>query len=242
MICETYAYTHKGGRQHNEDCLTYKEKDTKATWVLADGLGGHAGGEIASQIGVEAIVDYLDQIDEVTPISLKEAVDCANSRVISAQEEQPHTKRMKTTLVAALTDYTKLYWANVGDSRLYFFREGQLIAHTVDHTVSYKAYLAEEIAYEEIRNHEDKSKLLRVVGNDDKCKVDLNEEGIVLQEGDAFLLCSDGFWEYIYEIEMAIDLQKAQTSKHWIDAMLQRHMRRAQANHDNYSVIGVFVK
>lgn len=242
MICETYAYTHKGGREHNEDYLSYREEDAKATWVLADGLGGHAYGELASKTAVNTVLQSVAGESQESAVVLKRAIELANEEILKIQEIKAETKRMRTTIVAALTDYKRLYWANVGDSRLYFFRKGQLVKHTPDHTVSYKAYLAGELTYEEIRNHEDKSKLLRVIGNDSRCKVELGEEGFMLEAGDAFLMCSDGFWEYIYELEMALDLQKSRSPKEWVDYMLQRHVIRAQQNHDNYSVVAVFVK
>lgn len=242
MRSDTYAYTHKGGREINEDMLMYEEEREKAEWVLADGLGGHTCGEIASTIGVKAAMDVLKEAKLVSKDVVRDAIEKSNSKLIEVQDSTPHTKNMRSTIVVALADAEKLIWGSIGDSRIYLFRDGEILTQSKDHTVSYKAYLSGEIMYEDIRHHEDKGRLLRVLGNDKECRVDMGDDYIYLKSGDAFLLCSDGFWEYVYEMEMIIDLQKSRTPKEWINYMLKRHLKRVNQNHDNYSLIGVFIK
>lgn len=112
---------------------------------------------------------------------------------------------------------------------------------TADHSVSYCAYLSKEINYTDIRFHEDKNKLTRALGNDVKIKTDLSDE-VTPQSGDAFLLCTDGFWEYVFETEMEIDLLKSKTAKQWFEFMLTRHYERRNPDNDNFSAIMAMVQ
>ena len=125
----------------------------------------------------------------------------------------------------------------MGDSRLYHFSGGELTHFTRDHSVTYMKYLGGEISYMDVYHDDDRSSLLRVLGKAD-CHPETGSS--VLQPGDAFLLCSDGFWEFVYNEEIQADLLKAETPKQWVQLMLLRHIRRTPPGNDNFSVIAVF--
>jgi serine/threonine protein phosphatase PrpC len=148
---------------------------------------------------------------------------------------------MKTTAVALDIRDDKALWVHNGDSRLYYFTNNEIEAVTKDHSVSFKKYVSGEITYREINTDDDRSSLLGVLGNKEKCSPELSGEAITLKNGDAFLLCSDGFWEYVYDDEMLIDFLKSETPQDWAELMLLRHIRRAKPKHDNFSVITIFV-
>lgn len=93
----------------------------------------------------------------------------------------------------------------------------------------------------QIRFHDDRNKLLKVLGNEDDLKLKKLCEPIALERGDAFLLCSDGFWEYIYEVEMEIDLIKSSTPQEWMTFMVKRLLSRVTTNNDNFTAICVFI-
>ncbi len=242
MEFQTYAYTNRGARPQNEDFFGYQVSEKGGVWVVADGLGGHSYGEVASQLAVRSVIDSFNSEFIFSEDSLRCSIEKANDSILKEQEVNKQHSGIRTTLAAAISDYKQITWANIGDSRLYYFSLSALREVTADHTVSYKAYLAGEIGYEDIRNHEDKSKLLRALGNDKTCKVDVLKKPRTLMSGDAFLICTDGFWEYVYETEMEIDLIKAASPRMWGELMLLRHIKRIKHNHDNFTVMTVFVR
>ena len=100
-------------------------------------------------------------------------------------------------------------------------------------------YLGGEISYMDIYHDDDRSSLLRALGKQ-PCKPEANQG--TLLPGDAFLLCSDGFWEYVYQEEILADLLKAETPEQWAQTMLLRHIRRTPEGNDNFSLIAVFAE
>ena len=149
---------------------------------------------------------------------------------------------MRTTLVFAVADNDKIRYANVGDSRFYYFKNGKLAAQSEDHTVSGLAAKMGDISVEDIRTDPDKNKLIKVLGEKEQLVVRLNNNTFTAEKGDAFLLCSDGFWEYVYELEMEVDLAKSSTPKEWIKFMIKRLFLKTEGiNNDNFTVIGVIV-
>lgn len=237
MELSVYAFSNKGARAHNEDSWDAHLSEKGGVFVLADGLGGHRKGEAASRMAVEIIMEALRALDAPDETAVREAFLAANAAIMEKQAE-PDCKGMKTTAVALHIIGNEAIWAHAGDSRLYHF-SGGVQAITKDHSVTYKKYLGGEIAYRDIRNDEDRSSLLCVLGGG-KCVPEVSAARS-LKPGDAFLLCSDGFWEYVQDEEMLIDLLKSDTPKEWIEYMLLRHIRRADARNDNYTAIAVFV-
>ena len=141
--------------------------------------------------------------------------------------------------IAAIIDGDRAVWGHVGDSRLYRFSAGTLTQETRDHSVTYMKYLGGEISYMDVYHDDDRSSLLRVLGRD-PCKPEADQSETA--PGDAYLLCSDGFWEYVYQEEMLADLLRAETPKQWAEGMLLRHIRRTPPGNDNFSLITVFVE
>lgn len=233
-----YAYTNKGGRPNNEDSIRWAVQDGRGVFVLADGLGGHHSGEVASAIAAQSILDGCMAAGNLDNQVLTQQMQEANSRVIEGQKE-PGRENMKTTAVALAIQEDRAFWAHVGDSRLYHFSGDCLTRITRDHSVTYMKYLGGEISYLDVYHDDDRSSLLRVLG-----KAGCQPETAMadLQPGDAFLLCSDGFWEFVYNEEILADLLKSETPEQWVQLMLLRHIRRTPAGNDNFSVIAVFVE
>lgn len=243
MEFETCTVTEKGGRTKNEDSVNYYyQSGSGGCWVVADGLGGHAAGEVASAIAASAIVEKFRYSPLLNVSHIRECFGYALDRILNRQEDEPALKSMRTTAVGLFTDCKTLTWAHVGDSRLYFFRRGALTSQTKDHSVSQAWVSAGEITPEQIRFHEDRSRLLKVLGTDANLKVEVREPPVVPETGDAFLLCTDGFWEYVLENEMEEDLCNANSPKTWLDGMLCRLLSRAEKENDNYSAAAVFVR
>lgn len=154
-------------------------------------------------------------------------------------QKVPGQEEMKTTAVALSIDGERAVWGHIGDSRLYRFSGGTLDQETRDHSVTFMKYLGGEISYMDICHDDDRSSLLRALGKL-PCKPETGQAE--LHPGDAFLLCSDGFWEYVYQEEILADLLKAETPEGWARDMLLRHIRRTPPGNDNFSLITVFVE
>ncbi len=239
MFFQTFAYTNKGGRNNNEDSYECAER----IWVLADGLGGHDFGEVASLSAVKKTISFWKKANEpMDDSSIIRIIESVNADILNLQKENEAASAMRTTLVFAVTDGETLKFANVGDSRFYYFRNNKIIAQTEDHSVSAAVAKLGEIRYEDIRFNEDRNKLLKVIGNSENLKLKELYIPISVQPGDAFLLCSDGFWEYVYENEMEIDLIKSNSPKEWLKFMAKRILLRTEnKDNDNFTAICVMV-
>ena len=236
MGLRAYTYTNRGGREHNEDSL--RAAAEAGIFVLADGLGGHRSGEVASALAVETLFAGMAQAEALEEAALLDLFHSANQEILD-QQAQPGQEEMRTTAVALRLTDSQAVWAHIGDSRLYRFSGGELAEVTKDHSVTYRKYLGGEISYMDVYHDDDRGRLLRVLGKE-PCKPEAG--GSPVSPGDAFLLCSDGFWEFVYNEEMQADLCKARTPEEWAELMLLRHIRRTPPGNDNFSLITVFVE
>jgi serine/threonine protein phosphatase PrpC len=190
-------------RRHNEDA--YLLDAERGLFVVADGMGGHAAGEVASRITVESIQEYIAATDEQQESSwpfgfnsrvslegnrLTTAVEKANEKVMRAVQNRPELKGMGTTVVAALFDAERATLVHVGDSRAYLFRDGELRRLTDDHSWVQEQVNAGILSEDEAKSHPLKNVVTRALGGAAHVSVDLIE--VPVRPGDRFLLCSDG--------------------------------------------------
>lgn len=235
MRISAYCYTNQGGRDHNEDSVRCSAED--GIFVLADGLGGHGRGGTASALAADVLFAGCSTVHP-SPDALLELFRRANEEILEGQR-RPGQEEMKTTAVALVLAGHRAVWAHIGDSRLYRFSGGALTRETRDHSVTYMKYLGGEISYMDTYHDDDRSSLLRVLGRE-PCRPEAGEAALL--PGDAFALCSDGFWEYVYQEEMLADILKAETARQWAEDMLLRRVRRAPPGSDNFSLITVFAE
>ncbi len=234
MRLSACCYTNQGGRDHNEDSVRCCAE--QGVFVLSDGLGGHGSGEVASALAADILFEGCSAHPDSD--GLAELFQKANEAVMEGQKV-PGQEDMKTTAVALSVAGDLAVWGHVGDSRLYRFSGGALSQETRDHSVTYMKYLGGEISYMDIYHDDDRPSLLRALGKL-PCKPEAGQAE--LRPGDAFLLCSDGFWEYVYQEEVLADLLKAETPEQWAQLMLLRHIRRTPPGNDNFSLITVFAE
>ncbi len=190
-------------RRHNEDA--YLLDAERGLFVVADGMGGHAAGEVASRITVESIQEYIAATEEEHESSwpfgfnsrvsvegnrLTTAVEKANEKVMRAVQNRPELKGMGTTVVAALFDADRATLVHVGDSRAYLFRDGELRRLTDDHSWVQEQVNAGILSEDEAKSHPLKNVVTRALGGAAHVSVDLIE--VPVRPGDRFLLCSDG--------------------------------------------------
>ena len=209
---------------------------------MADGLGGHGRGEVASSNAIETARDLTQLVGDSNADLLSDIFEEAQKRVMNIQEGT-FANGMKTTLVALDICRDQIKWAHIGDSRLYYFQNCKLVERTLDHSVPQMLVLAHKLKEKKIRGHEDRNKLLRVIGSPwETKKYDCSE--IINKNGfQAFLLCSDGFWELIDEKAMTKTLKKSNSVDEWLDAMVEIVRQNGKCTDmDNNSAIAVWVK
>ena len=240
MVFDTYEFTSRGGRSYNEDSVGSRIEGDHGIFVVADGLGGHSFGELASACVRDTLLDGFPCKDGDPAQWLETQIADANQRVLALQQEKNSV--MKSTVAALYIMGSRAIWAHAGDSRLYYIHEGRLKAYTEDHSVAYKKYKAGEITRREIAFDEDQSSLLRSIGGVDRNVPVIRVYDEFLVPGDAFLLCSDGAWEFLNDEEIAIDLLKSRTAKQWAEYLLLRMMERISGGNDNLTVLTVMLK
>jgi serine/threonine protein phosphatase PrpC len=235
-----HTITRPGSRPINEDTVAALEQDGNACFVVADGLGGHGKGEIASQKLVEVFAQAFALGAEDSEAFLTSAFDVAQEEILAEQKRQNAGFEMKTTAVALSMMQGRCQWAWVGDSRLYVFRKNKVKTRTIDHSVPQMLALSGEIKEKQIRHHPDRNRLLRVLGVAwDSPRYELSDE-VDLADCQAFLLCTDGFWELIDEKRMGALLKKSGDAKAWLEAMtLEVEKNGAEQDMDNYSAVAV---
>jgi serine/threonine protein phosphatase PrpC len=185
-------------RPHNEDNMAYViPKDSQvmakkgALFIVADGMGGHAAGEVASEIAVDTVsnVYYQDDSEDI-PLSLMNAIKRANALIHQRAAENMMRSGMGTTCVAAVLRGGVAYIANVGDSRAYMVRHSQSKQISQDHSWVEEQVRAGLLTKDQARSHAQRNVITRCLGTQPEVEVDIFTE--VLQEGDTFVLCSDG--------------------------------------------------
>ena len=239
MRFHTAVISNKGGREFNQDYTGFTETETSGCWVLADGLGGYHAGEVAAKLAVETILNEYTK--NIGIHWLKEGIEQTQMIIREHLLKEPFYKSMRTTIVVLIAEGNYATWAHVGDSRLYMIRKGEIIAQTKDHSVCQALVNAGEISADQIRFHEDRNRLFRVLGSEGIIKATILNEEKSTQAGDAFLLCSDGFWEYVREEEMEMTRMNSTSPSEWLHLMEGILQERISENNDNYSAIAVFV-
>ena len=222
-------------RTANQDSY-FVDDELGRFFIVADGMGGHAGGEQASRIATEIIYTYLQEnwdspLD--SDILLKEAVNQANLGILEDQQKHPERGDMGTTVVVLIFREEQPLCAHVGDSRLYRFRGGNLEQITDDHTWVGMALKKGEIDAEQAKFHPWRHVLSQCLGREDLQRIDIQE--LDVKSGDRLLICSDGLTEEVSDgqIETALtNLQSCQqTALELIDAA------KAAGGSDNITIV-----
>lgn len=188
-----YAFiSDKGLRKNNEDSFYIPDEGDRPVVIVADGMGGHVAGEVASSTAVDEVVDFIEYAEPgMNSITLlRQAVNAANRRVYEMATTDDRYNGMGTTLVMALLTPTKYTAANIGDSRLYHFDGTKLTRVTRDHSYVQELISAGLITEEQAKDHPQRNLITRVVGTSRFEKADVGIKS--WKRGDILLLCSDG--------------------------------------------------
>ncbi len=203
-------------RQRNEDRFFIEGPICAVT----DGMGGYKGGEIASTYAVDAIENYLKKQTTFNETVLKEAIEKANTKIIDRVAQEPSLTGMGTTAVVVATDEHVLWWASVGDSRLYIFRHGSLRQITTDHSMVQELYAVGDITKEEMISHPKRNLLTRAVGIGLTLHIDSGKENI--EPGDRILLCTDGLTGYVRDEEIEGLLESISDNTQAVETLMNK--------------------
>jgi serine/threonine protein phosphatase PrpC len=236
-----FQESRKGSRKVNQDRIAYTYSRDTLLLVVADGMGGHAGGEIAAQIAVRLFIERFQQ--EAKPILrnplkfLQETMLRAHAALGSYANQFSMLETPRTTCVAVIVQANHAYWAHVGDSRFYLFRQGALIGATKDH--SKVQYLVDQglIAADEVAAHPDRNKIFSCLGGLVDPVIDLSKR-TALRNGDVLVLCTDGLWSVMPHGEIATLLTSTPILK-TAPQMLREAEQRGGPDGDNLSAIVV---
>lgn len=238
----TYASINElGKRACQEDTVgvcTYKDK---ALFAVADGLGGHGLGDLASQKVIQNVLRNF--YEDCEPKTFFDTVFReGNAQLCMLQDMKHSPNSIKTTLACTVISDDTIFGAYMGDSRIYIFKRNKLVFQSLDHSIPQMLVSAGEMNASKIRSHPDRNRLLKVLGDRDREAVpQIIPEHYILRPV-AVLLCTDGFWENVLEKEMEKTLKDAKTPEDWLDKMQKIVKRRSRwKKQDNYSAIGAWI-
>ena len=229
----------KGGREINEDSVGKSRKKGIVCVVVADGLGGHSGGQIASDLAVKTIIEAFEKNPGFSKEHVKEYITRANEEIVARAMNDPEHLYMSSTVAVLLKKGRRVLWANAGDSRIYKFCDGMITDVSEDHSVAFLEFVNGGIEYSDIRQHRDRNKLTSALG--------VAMDGMNISEmshvnmSTCFMLCTDGWWEYVTEDEAEKTLRESREAEAWLKNMLEIRQEKAPSDSDNFTAAIVMI-
>lgn len=238
--------TNIGGRKTNQDALGMVEQDGLACLVVSDGAGGHLGGEIASSIVVQAVLDSFMRDLSFGSRALQSYIDEAIVSVAQGKTEDQSRADMSATVATVLIDRknSSLLWGHMGDTRVYLFRDRKIVSITKDHTVVQQLIDAGYCKPEEARTNSQRSTLFAAIGAEGDTRPAICDAALAIEDGDALLMCSDGFWEWVPEADMEQALADATDVNAWLDHMIKLAEANSSASEkprDNFTAFALWL-
>lgn len=222
-------------RTSNQDCFGERERAHGHWFVVADGMGGHAGGETASRLAVETIVAGEGGGPEVQE-RLHQAFVAANAKIHQSAQDDARLAGMGTTAVALAFEGGRGWIANVGDSRAYRLRAGTLEPVSEDHSVVAEFVRRGYITAEQARTHPRRNELLRSLGTSAEVEVDVDP--VDAAAGDIFLLCSDGLYGVVEDDQIA-EILRAENAAEAAEALIEAANRAGGPDNITVQVIRI---
>lgn len=230
-----------GRRTHNQDRLGHWQSGESLLLAVADGMGGHAHGEIAAQVALDYLASAFQA--EARPriakpdLFLYDAVGGAHFAIVQEAQRQGLPDPPRTTIVACVIQRGRAWWSYVGDSRLYLIRKGRVEARTRDHTYVQQLIDAGKIREQAAENHPDRNRLFQCLGGTHNPRIELTASA-PLEKDDIVLLCSDGFWGPLTQRQILVGLIGREVSGALPELIAQAEAR-AGAQCDNISVVAM---
>ena len=239
MRFSVYQVSRKGGREKNEDRMGYCYTRDAGLFALADGMGGHPEGEVASQLALQTLAALFQRDSKprlADPLRfLHESIIAGHHQLLRYATQKALIDTPRTTVVACVIQGNNAYWAHCGDSRLYLVRGDKLLARTRDHSYSeLQATMSQVVPIGERFN---RNVLFTCLGSPGKPVVD-TVGPLVMQSGDRILLCSDGLWSSVSD-EAIVELLSRRVISDAVPELVEQALRTAGAKSDNVSVLGL---
>jgi len=240
MRFSVYQVSRKGGREKNEDRMGYCYTRDAGLFALADGMGGHPEGEVASQLALQTLAAMFQRDSKPTlpePMRfLHESIIAGHHQLLRYATQKALIDTPRTTVVACLLQRNAAYWAHCGDSRLYMVRGDKLIARTRDHSYSeLQETMSQVVPMGEKFN---RNVLFTCLGSPGKPVVD-TVGPLLLQPGDRILLCSDGLWGAPVSDAEIIEQLSRNAISDAVPELVEQALRNGGAKSDNVSVLAV---
>ena len=228
-----------GDRKKNQDRIAILDQQDTVLLVLGDGLGGRPGGEIAAETLITVATQKFSQ--QTFPIKepmafMQDLLETAHTQIVTEGQKQEPPVNPGTTAVLCLMQQGYAWWNHVGDSRLYLFRNGELLERTQDHSVVENMLAGGKLSSEDSGGHPLRNVVTRCLGMTQNPPIITLSQKTPLKAGDMVLLCSDGFWEPLGEKSMARGLQDGKL-QNALDEMAERAEKINAPQSDNVSAI-----
>ena len=239
MRFSIFQQSNIGGRKVNQDRLAYSYSRDVLLMVLADGMGGHARGEIAAEVAVSTINNRF-QAEARTALRrpkefLDAAIHAAHRAIVAFADKNDMLECPRTTVVACIVQSGRAYWAHVGDSRLYLFRAGALLTATQDHSRVQQMIDAGVLTPEAATTHPDRNKIYNCLGGVMPPGITHSDEW-ALDIGDSLMLSTDGFWGQLNADFIAGKLVREDVVS-LVPKLIEQAERKAGTSSDNLSVL-----
>lgn len=222
----------QGGRPINEDSIVVQHMGENILLSVADGLGAHGGGDIASKIASDVAKEEYKKITNPKRKIIHNIFQNIDDAIVAVQTDD---LKMKTTLACVLYRCKRIYAAHLGDTHIYTFKNDKKTYLTADHSVAYEEVMKNHGTLDDIRKNPNRHILNAALGVGKIRSPDMFEQKI--KDNLSVLICSDGFWEYVHENDMLATLTNTTTAHEWLEAMLKCHSEKAEKFNDNYSAI-----
>jgi PPM family protein phosphatase len=247
LALEVALISERGGRRANEDACGHWHSRQHLVCVLADGAGGHGGGDVAAQLAVQELISRFAVQPSIAAEALDGLLRDTNLAIIGQRVPGTPREDMHSTVVCLVLDFVAhtAHWAHAGDSRLYWFRQGRLLRRTRDHSFVQSLVDAGALTTEDMRAHPRRSELRSALGlPPEALEVSADDGSEPVQPGDCFLLCTDGLWEYLDDDVLESTLAAAPAPQAWLDVLRAEVYSAAKhkATHDNFSALAVWTR
>lgn len=233
-----------GGRILNEDACGYWTTDNACCCVVSDGLGGYHGGQVAAQLVVSTMLQRFSGYPDISPEFLMDLLVSANQALLQEKSAHADLAEMRATAVILAIDFARGLgnWAHLGDTRLYCFRQGRIEFRTSDHSYLQNMVNLGHLDDSQLREHPMRNLLLGALGSTEEFTPTIQDQPVSVKNGDAFLICTDGFWQVLEDTEMLQALAQANSVEEWLSGMEALLLTRVLQGHDNYSAIAVWLR
>ena len=237
---KTIFFSESGTQKINNDYFGYVQLDNYAIWVIADGYDGEEGANIASKLSVESAIEYFTAHPRFNKEVIKELFKYTNDKIKQKQEEIERYSLMHTSLLIVISNYNKILYGNIGNTRLYHIQGGYIVNQSSDDSISQLLVQERALDIKDIKSHRQRNDLLQAIGDYSKIKPIISNE-IKLLEGDKICLTTRGTWENIDEHEIEVELSKFPERELWIDSIKRKVLGSSNKDIENNTFVSICI-